>query len=81
MSNILHKELSYTLNGILYDVHNSTGRFASEKQVSDCIEQKLKDNNIPYKREFFLPSQQIGEHVGRHRVDFLVDDKIIIEIK
>lgn len=45
------------------------------------FEKKLKNNNIIYKRECILPKQFDGENNGRHRIDFLVEDKIIIEFK
>ncbi len=71
---LIHPQLSYTLTGICFSVHNNLGRFAREKQYADAIEDLLKEAKIPYKRE--------------HRVvdtgnvlDFLVDDKIILEIK
>ena len=81
MGNIIHKELSFSINGILFDVHNAVGRFASEKQVCDLIEDRLKNKSIPYLREFSLDSIHEGERPGRHRVDFLIDNKIVLEIK
>jgi len=35
---ILHKELSYKINGILFEVHNKLSRFFSHKQYCDAIE-------------------------------------------
>jgi GxxExxY protein len=81
MTHILHKELSYTINGILFEVHNDIGRQASEGQVCDLIEQKLKEMGIPYRREYVVMPTRDGEKKGRHRVDFLIDDKIVLEIK
>ncbi|OGN27277.1 MAG: hypothetical protein A2941_00260 [Candidatus Yanofskybacteria bacterium RIFCSPLOWO2_01_FULL_49_17] len=51
---ILYKKLSYQICGICYNVHNELGRFRNEKQYSDAIEQKLKENGIHYKREYSL---------------------------
>jgi|SRR3989338_6552534 len=81
MVHIVHKELSYTLSGILFGVHNEVGRFASEKQICDAIEIRLKQHGLSYRREFVLPSAHAGERMGRHRVDFIIEDKIILEIK
>ncbi|MBI4992933.1 MAG: GxxExxY protein [Candidatus Magasanikbacteria bacterium] len=78
---IVHKELSYQINGILFDVHNEVGRYANEKQVCDYIEKRLKLKDIPYKREYALSAANQVEHYGRHRVDFLIDNKIVLEIK
>ena len=71
---LIFAELSYTLTGICYDVHNRHGRYAREKQYCDSLEEKLKELSIPYKRE------HTKEESG-NRVDFLIDDKIILEVK
>lgn len=70
---IIYPELSYVLTGILFDAHNTCGRFAKEKQYGDFVEQKLKDAKIHYKREYSV--------VDGNKVDFLVDEKVILEFK
>jgi len=78
---LVYPELSYRLSGILFAVHNELGRYANEKQYSDAIETKLKQLAITYEREQILPPSFGKESVGRNRIDFIVDDKIILEIK
>lgn len=73
-SKLIHPELSYIITGICFDIHNNLGRFAKEKQYCDLLEEKLKELNIPYKREYkFKDSGNI--------LDFLIDDKIVLEVK
>lgn len=71
---LIFPELSYTIVGIMFSTHNELGQYAKEKQYGDVLEKKLKDANIPYKREL-----QIGE--SGNIVDFLIDNKIILELK
>ncbi len=78
---LLYKELSYTLRGIFFRVHNKLGKMRNEKQYCDAIEFELKANNIPYVREYQLEVSFSGEQKGRNRVDFIIDNKIILEIK
>lgn len=78
---IIYKELSFIINGLLFEVHNELGRYWNEKQCGDLFEQKLKDNNIKYQSEVVLPKSFIGEKAGRNRIDFIFDDKIIVELK
>jgi GxxExxY protein len=78
---IIYKELSYEIIGILYEVHNELGRYCNEKQYGDLIEKKLKEKNIKFEREKVIPKSFTGERAGRNRVDFLIEGKIIIEIK
>ena len=71
---ILYPELSYQITGILFDVHNELGPYAREKQYGDLIEEKLKESGIPYGRE-------IGMGSSGNILDFIVDKKIILELK
>lgn len=71
---LLYPELSYTLNGVCFDTHNELGRFAKEKQYGDVVEKLLKEKNIPYHREYAIGT-------SGNRVDFFIDDKIILELK
>jgi len=73
-SKLIYPELSYLLTGICFEVHNQLGRFAREKQYGDLLETKLKEMKIPYIREF-----RIGE--TGNTIDFLIDNKIILELK
>ncbi len=78
---ILYPELSYKIVGILFGVHNNLDRFRNEQQYSDAIELELKKFNIPYKREYHLHKSFEGERDNRNIVDFIIDKKIVIEIK
>lgn len=78
---VIYFELSYKICGLCFSIHNSLGRYRSEKQYADALEQLLKENNIPYAREFALPESFEGEKQRRNIVDFIIDDKIIVELK
>ena len=77
----IYRELSYKTCGILFAVHNELGRYRNEKQYSDAIERYLKLYGMTYKRELILPKSFEGEFPGRNKVDFLIDSKIILEVK
>ncbi len=81
MTKVVFPELSYKINGILYKTHNELGRFCNEKQYGDFIERLLREDNIKYEREKILPESFDGEHKGRNKLDFIIDDKIILELK
>ncbi len=71
---VIYPELSYTLNGMLFAVHNEHGQYAREKQYGDAFEQKLREVDMPYKRELAIGN-------SGNIVDFLVADKVLIEFK
>lgn len=78
---LVYSKLSYALNGILFAVHNELGRFQNEKQYADAIEGRLQQSNISYEREKVLPKSFAGEQDGRNKVDFLIEEKLVLEIK
>lgn len=81
MGQIIYPELSYKINGLLYKAHNHLGRYCSEKQYADFIENQLKIIKLNYKRELILPESFAGEFKGRNKIDFLVKSLIILELK
>lgn len=80
-SQIIYPKLSYEVVGVCFKIHNDLGRYLSEKQYCDALEQKLKEKKIPYKREYAIPVFFDGERKRRSVVDFLIDNKLILEIK
>lgn len=80
-NNVLHPELSYKLTGLFFRVHNELGRFRNEKQYADALENGLNLNNLEHKREKPLPKSFDGEAENRNIPDFVIDDKIIVDIK
>lgn len=80
-SKLIYPELSYRITGILFSVHNELGRFCNEQQYGDSVENYLKKLKIDYQREkapLFYPEENTKV---RNKVDFLIDEKIILEIK
>lgn len=71
---LIYAELSYALNGICFNVQNELGCFARERQYGDAVEERLREQGLTYKREW-----QIG--TSGNIVDFLIEDKIIVELK
>jgi len=75
---IIQPELSYKLNVIFFQAHGELGRFCSERQHYDLIEKLLIENKLLHKREFELAN--FSGPKG-NRVDFLIEDKTIIDVK
>lgn len=81
MDKVLFPELSYQVCGLCFKIHNTLGQFRSEKSYADALGKMLDANKINYKREFSLPISFEGEAERRNIPDFVIEDKIILDIK
>jgi len=82
MSNILYKDESYSIIGALFDVYNNLGSGFAEIVYKDALEYEFKLRNIHYQREkeYTINYKDI---ILPHKfyADFVIFDKIILEIK
>lgn len=82
MSDLIYKEESYLIIGKCFEVHNNLGPGFLEIVYKDALEQEFNSANIPYERE----KEYIVNYKGKllpHKffADFVVFDKIILEVK
>lgn len=78
---LIYPELSYEIVGILYKVQNELGNKYQEKYYQRAIEIELKNRNIKYERELQVDLLYNDNRIGKYFLDFLIEEKIILEIK
>lgn len=80
---IIYKELSYKVQGILMEVRKLFGPGHKEIIYCNAVEELLQKEKINYKREanINIYSPITGRAIGNYRPDFIIDDKIILEAK
>lgn len=78
----IYKEENYKIVGILFEVHKNLGKGFSEIVYKDAIEYEFLKQNIPFQREKEF-SVKYKDTTLKHKfyADFVVYDKIILEIK
>jgi GxxExxY protein len=81
LERLVYPELSYKITGVLFAAHNELGKFCNENQYGDFLDAYFKKLGIKYEREKILPPMFKDEVKGRNRIDFLIEDKIILEVK
>ena len=77
---IIHRALSYRLNGLLFSVHNELGRYCREKQYGDAFARSLTAEGLSFEREKSLPLPLVKNN-QTNLADFIVDNKILVELK
>ena len=78
---ILYSDLSYEIIGILYEVSSELGGGYQEKYYQRAVEVAFTKNNISYISQCPYKIKYRGEIIGRYFMDFVVEDKIVLEIK
>ncbi len=78
---LIYPELSYKIVGILFEVFNELGYQYQEKYYQRAIGQAFKNLGVPFKEQVSSSIEFKGNFIGRYIYDFLVDNKVIIEIK
>ncbi len=81
MPEILHKELSYKIVGILFDVHTQLGNRYQEKYYQRAVEEALLEKELIFKKEISVDLKYNDKTIGKYYLDFLIDNKIILELK
>lgn len=63
------------------EVHKILGNGFQEVIYQRALSLEMNHAGIAHVREFEMPIHYKGEHIGTRRVDFLVEDKVALEIK
>ena len=82
INNIIYKEESYLIIGKCFEVHNNLGTGFLEIVYKDAMEYEFKKADIPYGREKeYIVNYKRLILPHKFYADFVVFDKIILEVK
>ena len=77
----MHKKLTYAINGSLFKVYNTLGNIWREETYEKALELELNSQGLKAERQKKFEVYYFNQCVGRYRVDMLVEDTVIIELK
>ena len=82
MNQLLYNEDTYKIIGICMDVHRELGKGFSEVVYGDALEIEFIENNINFSRETKFNILYKGKLLShKYKADFIIENKIILEIK
>ena len=81
VDDFLYEDLSYKIRGSAFKVYNTLGFGHKESIYQKALALELNKNSISFVQEKVLSVVYNNKKVGNYQPDFIVDDKIIIEIK
>lgn len=78
---MLYEELTYKIRGAFYEVYNTMGPGFKEEIYHKSLAKELKLNKIPFAEKKKLTVIYKDEKVGIYEPDFIIDEKVLVEIK
>jgi GxxExxY protein len=81
MPKILFKDLSYKIIGAGMEVHRTLGPGFLEAVYEAALAHELTLRGIPFERQKGLPVTYKGQSVGHYVADFVIDGKVVVELK
>jgi GxxExxY protein len=74
-------ELTYKIIGCAMKVHNTLGNGFQEVIYQRCLAIEMEKESIGFDRELEQTIYYDGREVGTRRADFVVENKVIVELK
>jgi GxxExxY protein len=78
---LIHEEITQAIIGCFYKVYNCLGYGFMEKVYENALNIELIQNGLQVKAQEKIEVYYNEVIVGTYYADFLVDDKVIIEVK
>ena len=78
---ILYPELSYQIIGILFEVYNQLGPGYQERYYQKAISSIFKKVGFSFQEQVPIFLNFNGKRVAKSFIDFIIEKKIILEVK
>ena len=76
-----YSDITEKIIGCAMKVHSKLGNGFQELIYQRALEKELWNSGLRFEREKEMPIIYNGEQIGTRRVDFFVEEKIMVEIK
>jgi GxxExxY protein len=81
MTEILYEQLSYLIIGAAFEVHRQLGPGFLEAIYERALAIELSTREIRFRQQAPLTVSYKGSCIGEYRAEFVIDDKIVVEVK
>ena len=81
MTKLIYKDLTYKIIGAAMEVHNVLGPGYLEAVYQKAMADEFDLRKIDYEEQVNLQVDYKGNIIGEYRADYLVDEKVVVEIK
>lgn len=78
---MVEKELSHAIVGCFFEVYNELGYGFVESLYTRALEIAMRGRGLQVHREYPIIVTFGGQQIGFHRIDMLVERRVIVEVK
>ena len=78
---IVERDLSNVIVGCFFDVYNELGYGFVESIYARALAITMQDRRLRVDREYPIAVSFRGQQIGFHRIDMLVEQRVIVELK
>ena len=78
---LVHGDLTKIIIGALFEVHNNLGSGLLEKHYQRALAEELKRRGIVFREQYPVTIKYKEVDVGKYLIDFLIENKVVLEIK
>jgi GxxExxY protein len=78
---LIYEKTTHSVIGAFFHVYNALGFGFLEAVYTSALERELRDRGHKVGREVLAPVRYKGELVARQRLDMVVDENLVVEVK
>lgn len=78
---LLYKDLTYRIRDVLFTVKKELGPGHKEIIYQKALEEEFTNKKLKFDKEKIIPIYYNKKKIGTYRPDFVIEDKIILELK
>ncbi|PIP26179.1 MAG: GxxExxY protein [Candidatus Moranbacteria bacterium CG_4_9_14_3_um_filter_40_7] len=80
-NDLIYKDECYKIVGLIFEIFNNIGYGHKENFYQNAIANTFVENKIPFKQQLKARVKYKEKEIGYYFFDFLVFDKIVVELK
>lgn len=78
---IVYPKLSYKIVGCLFEVYRNLGSNHRERYYQEAVKNEFIRKHLKFQEQVYIPLDYKGDKIGKYYLDFLIENRIILELK
>ncbi len=78
---LLYEDITYKIRAALFNVYNTLGPGHKENIYHKALIEELRNQQLKFDTEKNIAIEYLGKKVGDYKPDFIIENKILLEIK